>query len=49
MRYLTLTLLLMQILFLQNGYTENWTTWGLPEGAKRRIGKDLRLDTLTVL
>jgi WD40 repeat protein len=39
MRYLILTLLLMLILFLSNGYTEDSTTWGLPDGAKMRIGK----------
>ena len=39
MRYLILTLLLIPILFLSSGYTQDWTTWGLPEGAKRRIGK----------
>lgn len=39
MRYLILTLLLIPILFLSNGYTQDWTTWGLPDGAKRRIGK----------
>lgn len=39
MKPLTFTLLLIPILFLSNGYTQDWTTWRLPEGAKRRIGK----------
>ena len=39
MRYLVLTLLLMLILFLSNGYAQDYTTWGLPEGAKIRLGK----------
>ena len=39
MRYLILTLLLIPILFLSNGYTQDYTTWGLPEGAKARLGK----------
>ena len=37
MRYLILTLLL--ILFLSNGFAQDSTIWGLPEGAKRLIGK----------
>ena len=39
MRYLIRTLLLIPILFLSNGYTQDWTTWRLPEDAERRIGK----------
>ena len=39
MRYLIFPCLLVLILFLSNGYTQDWTTWSLPEGAKRRIGK----------
>lgn len=39
MRSFILTLLLMLILFLSNGYTQGWTTWGLPDGAIRRLGK----------
>ena len=43
MRYLIFTLLLMLTLFLSNGYTQDWTRWSLPEGAKMRIGKgDIR-------
>ena len=39
MRYLILTLLLMLTLFLSNGYTQDWTKWNLPDGAKMRIRK----------
>lgn len=39
MRSLVLTLLLIPTLFLSNGYTQDDTTWGLPEGAKRHTGK----------
>ena len=39
MRYLIFTFLLMLTLFLSNGYTQDYTTWGLPEGAKARLGK----------
>ena len=39
MRYLIFTLLLMPILFLSNGYAQDWTKWNLPDGAKMRIGK----------
>ena len=39
MRHLILTLLLMLSLSLSNGYTQEYTTWGLPTGAKMRIGK----------
>lgn len=39
MRHLILTLLLMLSLFLLNGYTQEYTTWGLPDGAKARLGK----------
>lgn len=39
MRYLILTLLLIPTVFLSDGYTQDWTTWGLPEGAKIRLGK----------
>ena len=39
MRYLIFTLLFIPILFLSNGYTQDWTTWGLPAGAKIRLGK----------
>lgn len=39
MRYITLTLLLMLTPFLSNGYTQEYTTWGLPDGAKTRLGK----------
>lgn len=39
MRHLILTLLLMLSLFLSNGYTQEYTTWGLSDGAKARLGK----------
>lgn len=39
MRHLILTLLLMLSLFLSNAYTQGYTTWGLPDGAKARLGK----------
>ena len=39
MRHLILTLLLMSSLFLSNAYTQGYTTWGLPDGAKVRLGK----------
>lgn len=39
MRYPILTLLLIPTLFLSNGYTQDYKTWGLPEGAKARLGK----------
>lgn len=39
MRHLILTLLLMLSLFLSSGYTQEYTTWGLPDGAKARLGK----------
>ena len=34
-----LTLLLMLTTDLQNTYAQDYTTWGLPEGAKARLGK----------
>ena len=45
MRYITLTLLLMLTPFLSNGYTQEYTAWGLPDGAKTRLGKG-RISTL---
>lgn len=39
MRILFSTLLLISILFLSNGHTQDYTTWGLPKGAKTRLGK----------
>ena len=39
MKYPILTLLLIAILFLPSGYTQESTKWGLPNGAKARIGK----------
>ena len=34
-----LILLLVSTLFLQNTFAQGYTTWGLPEGAKARLGK----------
>lgn len=39
MKYLIPTLLLILVLSLSNGYAQEYTTWGLPAGAKMRIGK----------
>ena len=39
MRCLIFTLLLMLVLSCSNGFAQDWTTWSLPDGAKRRIGK----------
>ena len=39
MRYLTLTLLLVPILFLSNVHAQDSTRWYLPEGASVRLGK----------
>ena len=39
MRSITLTLLLICPLFPSNGYTQEYTTWSLPDGAKTRLGK----------
>ncbi len=39
MRTLVGTFLSILILISSNGYTQEYTTWGLPEGAKARLGK----------
>ena len=39
MRILVCTFLSILILFSSNGYTQKYTTWGLPAGAKTRLGK----------
>jgi WD40 repeat protein len=39
MRILVYTFLLILILPPSNGYTQEYTTWGLPNGAKTRLGK----------
>ena len=39
MRTLVGTSLSILILISSNGYTQEYTTWGLPEGAKARLGK----------
>ena len=41
MQFSTLTLILGMILFLPNTFAEDYTQWGLPEGAKVRLGKGL--------
>ena len=46
MRYLLSTLLSILMLFSLNGYTQEYTTWGLPDGAKARIGKG-QITTIT--
>ena len=37
--FLIFTLLLVSVLFLQNTFAEDYRHWGLPTGAKARIGK----------
>ena len=39
MRILVCTILSIFTLFSSNGYTQEYTTWGLPNGAKTRLGK----------
>ncbi len=39
MRILVYTFLLILILPSSNGFTQEYTTWGLPDGAKTRLGK----------
>ena len=39
MRYSTCTFLLVLTLLLSNTYAQEYTTWGLPNGAKARLGK----------
>lgn len=40
MKYLSCTLILIALWLLPNAFAqEDYTTWGLPEGAKHRIGK----------
>ncbi len=39
MRSFIFTFLLMLVLYLPNVFAQDWTTWGLPDGAKRRLGK----------
>ncbi len=45
MRYSACTLLLILTLLLSNGYAQEYTTWGLPNGAKARLGKG-RINTI---
>ena len=45
MRYSACTFLLVLTLFLSNGYAQEYTTWGLPNGAKARLGKG-RINTI---
>ena len=37
--FLGFGLLLVSVLFLQNSVAQDYTQWGLPEGAKARLGK----------
>ncbi|MDE0637896.1 MAG: WD40 repeat domain-containing protein [Candidatus Poribacteria bacterium] len=39
MRILVCAFLSILTLFLSNGYAQEYTTWGLPDGAKARLGK----------
>ncbi len=39
MQFSILTLILGMILFLPNTFAQDYTRWGLPEGAKARLGK----------
>lgn len=39
MKHLIFPLLLIPILFFSNGFAQDSTIWGLPEGTKRLIGK----------
>ena len=41
---ITLALLILLTLFLQNTFAQDYTRWGLPEGAKVRIGKGMAAD-----
>ena len=38
-QFLGFSLLLTSVLFLQNSLAQDYTRWGLPEGAKARLGK----------
>ena len=37
--FFKLTLLFVFVLFLQNGFAQDYTRWGLPEGARARLSK----------
>ena len=37
--FFKLSLLFVAVLFLQNGFAQDYTRWGLPDGAKARLGK----------
>lgn len=45
MRYSACTFLLVLTLLLSNTYAQEYTTWGLPDGAKTRLGKG-RISTI---
>ena len=42
--FLKLSLLFIAVLCLQNGFAQDYTRWGLPDGAKARLGKGWILD-----
>ena len=42
--FFKLTLLFVFALFLQNGFTQDYTRWGLPDGAKARLSKGMQYD-----
>ena len=37
-RFFKLSLVFVSILFLQSGFAQDYSRWGLPEGAKSRLG-----------
>jgi WD40 repeat protein len=37
--FLNLIFLFLSVIFLRNAFAEDYTRWGLPEGAKMRLGK----------
>ena len=45
MKFRLFTPLLLSMLFLSNGYAQDYRTWNLPDGATMRIGKG-KIDTL---
>ena len=42
--FFNVTLLFVSVLFLHNSVAQDYTRWGLPEGAKARLGKGRILD-----
>ncbi len=47
MRFSTLILYLISILFLPYAFSQDYTQWGLPEGAKMRLGKGVITGNIT--